>query len=346
MKILDLQSMSPAVQITKVMNRIYRFGMTTTSGGNISVLDAQGNICITPSAVDKGALSESDMVHIKSDGTVEDKHKPSSELPLHQSIYRSRPDIKAIIHAHPPALVAFSIVRQVPNTHLTPMIQQVCGEIGYAEYALPSSQDLADRVAAALKEPRCMAVLMENHGIVVGGRDLVDAYGRFEVLEWCARILINASHLGRPVFLREEQMDSFFRCTSRPISQSGVRDSSPEETALRQEIYRIVARACNQGLMIGFCGTVSARLGETDFLITPANVARWNLMPEDMVYIKDNTVEMGKTPSRAKWLHQQIYRMHPSINAIIMTQTPHLTAFAVTHTPLNVRTIPESWIFL
>ena len=81
MKQLDTQLMHPTDQITVIIGRIYRSGMTTTSGGNISIRDESRNIWITPSGVDKGSLTATDIVCIKPDGTVSGAHKPSSELP-------------------------------------------------------------------------------------------------------------------------------------------------------------------------------------------------------------------------------------------------------------------------
>ena len=115
MKQIDVNMMHPRELIVKIIGRIYKNGMTTTSGGNISILDENGDIWVTPSAIDKGTLSEKDIICVKPDGSIKGYHKPSSEFPFHKAIYDVRPDIKAIIHAHPPALVSFSIVRDIPN---------------------------------------------------------------------------------------------------------------------------------------------------------------------------------------------------------------------------------------
>ena len=98
--------------------------------------------------------------------------------------------------------------------------------------------------------------------------------------------------------------------------------------------------------MVSSYGTVSVRWRDNDFLITPTNVARWNMDLQDIVQIKDGKREKGKTPSRVAWLHQEIYNRYPHINSIILTQPPYLMAFGATHKVLDVRTIPESWIFL
>ena len=84
---------------------------------------------------------------------------------------------------HPPALVSFSIVRKIPNTNIIPQAKSICGPIGYAEYALPGSIELGDKIAEQFSRGYD-AVIMENHGIVVGGTDIKDAFIRFEALEF------------------------------------------------------------------------------------------------------------------------------------------------------------------
>ena len=98
--------------------------------------------------------------------------------------------------------------------------------------------------------------------------------------------------------------------------------------------------------MMSSYGTVSTRWRNNDFLITPTNIPRWDLEIQDIVQIKEGKREPGKLPSRSTWLHQEIYKRNPFINSIILTQPPYLMAFGVTDSEFNVRTIPESWIFL
>ncbi len=345
MKKLDTSLMHPRDQITMIISKIYSSGLTTTSGGNVSVMDESGDIWVTPSAVDKGSLRASDIVVVRKDGTIEGRHKPSSEYPFHKAIYNRRPDIKAIVHAHPPALVSFSIVRQIPNTNIIPQAKYVCGDIGYAPYELPGSEDLGAVIAGEF-EKGYKALIMENHGTVVGGTDLLDAYQRFETLEFCCRTIIYGNMIGTPNYLTDHQIDAFEDQIPRLLPELDHVEHPSGERAVREEITRIVHRACTQGLMISSYGTVSVRWQGNDFLITPTNVARWNITLEDIVQIKDGKRERGKLPSRVTWLHQEIYRRNPGINSIILTQTPYLMAYSVTHEKLDVRTIPESWIFL
>mgnify|MGYP001309548809 CR=1 FL=1 len=345
MSSLDIKLMHPRDQIVLIISRIYRKGLTTTSGGNVSIIDDEGNIWITPSGIDKGNLRAEDINCIKPDGTITGKHKPSSEFPFHRAIYKKRPDLKAIIHAHPPALVSFSIAHIIPDTNIVSQAKHVCGPIGYAVYDVPGSEGLGDKISEVFVKG-FNAVILENHGTVVGGTDMKDTYQRFETLEFCARTIIYGKTIGDVKSLTDAQINTFE--AQIPALQPEMSQVSypSDEREKREEIIRIVRRACDQGLMISTYGTVSVRWRENDFLITPTNVLRWGITLEDIVQIKGGKREPGKLPSRAVWLHQEIYKCNPKVNSIIITQSPYLMAFSVTGNKFNVRTIPESWIFL
>ena len=345
MEKLDVKLMHPRDQIVLIISRIYNRGLTTTSGGNVSIIDENGDIWVTPSGVDKGSLRASDIMCVKSDGTIIGPHKPSSEFPFHKAIFECRPDLKAVIHAHPPALVSFSIARTIPDTNVIPQAKHVCGPIGYAKYALPGSEELGENIADIFKK-NFSAVIMENHGTVVGGSDMKDAFQRFETLEFCARTIINAKTIGTAKTLQDELIDEFEAQIPHLQPELKHVEHPSDEREKREEITRIVRRACRQGMMISSYGTVSCRWRGDDFLITPTNVLRWDMAAEDIVQIKDGKREPGKLPSRSIWLHQEIYKRNPGINSIILTQSPYLMAFGVTHEKFDVRTIPESWIFL
>jgi len=345
MKKLDTQLLHPADQITEIIHRIYKAGMTTTSGGNISIRDNDGNIWVTPSAVDKGSLWREDIVCIKRDGTITGKHKPSSEYPFHKAIYEVRPDLKSVIHAHPPALVSFSIVRQIPDTNVIPQAKKICGPIGYAEYSIPGGEELGRKISAEFAKG-FNAVIMENHGTVIGGTDLKDAYIRFETLEFAARTILGAHEIGKPVFLSDEEIEDFESKVPADMPEMEEVSFPSDELMIRSDISNLVRRACDQGLMISSYGTVSVRWNGEDFLITPRNVPRWEMGLEDIIQIRSGMREPGKLPSRAVTIHQEIYRLNPQVNSIITTQTPNIMAFGISNTKLDVRTIPESWIFL
>ena len=256
-----------------------------------------------------------------------------------------RPDIKSVIHAHPPALVSFSIVRKIQNTNVISQAKHICGPIGNATCELPGSKKLGQVIAEEFKKG-FKAVIMENHGTVLGGSNLTDAYERFEALEFCARTIIYGSQIEEPTYLSDAQIGAFESQEPETRPKMSATEFPSDELEKRLEICKIVKRACEQNLMISSYGTVSMRWRGNDFLITPTNVNRWDLSFEDIVQINNGEREQKKMPSRATRIHQEIYRRNPKVNSIIMTQSPYLMAFAVTKKHLDVRTIPESRIFL
>ncbi len=344
--LLNTKSMHPRDQITLVMKRIYNRVLTTTSGGNLSIRDEEDNIWITPAGVDKGVLKPSDIVCVKKNGEVIGEHKPSSEYPFHLAIYKKRPDIRAVVHAHPPGIVAFSIARRVPDTKVLPQFRSFCGEIGYASYAMPGTEALGESIANEFREG-VHIVIMENHGTVVGSRNISEAYQQFELLEVTAKSILYGSRMGRPVTLTDDQINCHLAKYNNQLPEEETEDAlSPDNREKRTDIYKIVKRACRQGLMLGSYGSVSTRWNKNDFIITPEDISKWDLTLEDMVHVRTGKRQKGKMPDQSVLLHQAIYDQHPEINAIIITQPTYLTSFAITGAPFNVRTIPETWIYL
>ncbi len=332
----------PSTVTARIMGHIYNHGMTTTSGGNLSVADMAGNIWITPAGTDKGSLRPEDIVCIGPEGVVSGIHKPSSEYPLHRAIYNARPDIRAVIHAHPPVLTSYSIVHRIPDTAILRNSREICGTVGYAGYELPGSEMLGAGVAREFCKGH-NAVIMENHAIVVGGRDLTEALVRLETLENCARTIQAAGFIGIVTTLSEGQLNVQPDSGVSGILQEAV--TSGDKTSA-DEICMMVLRACERGLMYGSCGTISLRYPGDGYLITPEKVLRWDIAGEDIVKVHDYKLPPGEESGSAEWLHDEIYRRFPEIGAVIVAQPPYLMAFAVTGRKLDVRTIPESWLFL
>ncbi|OXM85646.1 class II aldolase/adducin family protein [Paenibacillus rigui] len=339
---MQFELVHPADQILMIMERIYGYGMTTTSGGNLSILDENGDIWITPAGVDKGSLNRNDMVCVKPDGQIIGNHKPSSEYPFHELIYRKRPDIKAVVHAHPPALVAFSIVRKIPNLHLLPNDHLICGEVGMAEYALPGSTQLGENIASVF-EQGATTVMLENHGVVIGGTDLFEAFKAFETLEFCARLEIKAKRIGHPVSLTPERLTAKPNALMDEFIPEGY---STKERGIRAEMCKFIQRAYDQKLFTSTQGTFSQRIDKDSFVITPFDKDRKYISPEDLVRIEHGRKEAGKTPSRSVRLHEFIYAKQPHVESIIIAHPPNIMAFAVTECSFDSKTIPESYILL
>ena len=334
----------PKDLLVAMMDRVYRFGMTTTSGGNLSLLDETGAMWITPGGVDKGSLRREDIVKVLPDGTIEGRHKPSSEYPFHRAIYNARPDVAAIVHAHPPTLVSFSAVRQPVQTRVVPNAYLICGECPVVPYALPGSEKLGTKIAHQFATGSNV-VLLENHGTVTVGADIFEAFMRFETLDFCARLQVRATRLGDLTVLTDDKIAKVHKKIP-VIDTFHHSEYSTREKELRRDIADIVHRAYKQLLMTSTEGTVSARLDERSFLITPYGYDRKLLEPADVVMVRDGRAEAGRPASRSARLHQAMYAAHPDLNAVIVAHPPAMMAFAVTHQPFDSRVIPESYILL
>ena len=292
---MDTNWLHPREELVRTMERIYRYRMTTTSGGNLSIRDPDGSIWITPSRVDKGRLQATDIVRVQADGQVEGLHPASSEYPFHREIYRSRPDIGAIVHAHPGALVAFSIVRQLPDTRVQTHVHEVCGKVAYAPYACPGSEALGQNIARVFAAG-ADCVMLENHGVVIGGRDLREAFQRFETLEFVAQTLVRAAALGPVRVLAAAAL------ASQPLpdfAEMPAAAPSNREKALRAQLCDFVRRGYRQRLLISTAGAFSARLDGDEFLVTPRLRDRLELEPPGLVRCRPGFREAGHQPSRA-----------------------------------------------
>ena len=335
----------PADQLVMIMQRIYQYGMTTTSGGNLSIRDENGDVWITPSGIDKGSLTRQDMIQIKPDGSRVGLHLPSVELPLHLKIYQIRPDLRAVLHAHPPAMIAFSLVRKVPNLRLVPDVLKICGDVGVAEYAVPGSDQLGENIARRFSEG-FSTVLMENHGCVIGAGDLFAAFMAFETLDFSGRLEIDALKLGKPRSLTVEQLRAHAKPGNLAMEEFIPQVASSLERAARREMCRFIHRSYDQRLFTSTQGTYSQRVDANSFLITPYSKDRKYLSPEDLVMIRDGKCQAGMTPSRSVRLHQEIYDTHSEVGSVLIAHAPSIMAFAVTDTLFDSRLIPESYIAL
>ena len=279
---MNIRYIHPADQLVMFMQRIYDKGLTTTSGGNLSIMDSDGNIWITPAGVDKGTLTRKDIICVHPDGTCEGPHRPSSELPFHASVYKMRPDLKAVLHAHPPALVAFSIVRKVPSLDLIPSVGRVCKDVKIAVYDVPGSDELGQKIGDVFASG-CDIAILENHGVCIGAEDMFTAFQRFETLNYTAELEILGRKLGEINHLApdagritatryHEKMDDFI-----------PRVITSEEQAARRDMITLIKRSYRQGLFTATHGTYSVRLSDGSFLITPFGKDRAYLTEEDLV---------------------------------------------------------------
>lgn len=182
-------------EIVLVCHRLYERGLVAGPDGNVSIRQEDGSILVTPSGLSKVDVTPDDLVVVTLDGRVrEGRHAPSSELLMHLRIYQRRPDVRAVVHAHPPAATGFAVAGEAFMAPVLPEVILQLGEVPLVPYATPGSAQLADAFEPFLANHD--GFLMANHGATTVGPSLVTAHQRMESLEHAARILLAARALG------------------------------------------------------------------------------------------------------------------------------------------------------
>lgn len=201
--------------IVEVGRRLYERGYIAAADGNISVrLEGRRQLLATPTGVCKGFLKPEMLVIVDEEGRkLQGDLNPSSELAMHVTIYRLRPDVHAVVHAHPPVGTGFA-ASGIPLTK--PLVSEVVltlGCIPLAEYGTPTTEELAQAITPYV--PHYDALLLANHGALTYGADLEDAYFKMETLEHFARIALVAHLLGQERPLPPEAVSKLFQIRQR-----------------------------------------------------------------------------------------------------------------------------------
>ena len=181
--------------IVEVGRRIYNLGFVAANDGNISVRIGDDEILTTPTGVSKGFMTPDMIIRVDMAGNkLEGELKPSSELKLHLEVYKQRPDVRAVLHAHPPVATAFAVAGIPLDKPVLPEIVISLGRIPIAKYATPSTEELPASVRPYLEDHD--AVLLENHGALTVGSNLFNALFKMEQIEHFAKISLYARLLG------------------------------------------------------------------------------------------------------------------------------------------------------
>jgi L-fuculose-phosphate aldolase len=194
--------------IVEVGRRLWARGFVASNDGNISVRLGPDRLLMTPASVSKGFMTPEMMVVTDLAGKVVEAasgRKPSSEALMHLVVYQERPDIQAVVHAHPPIATGFAVAGIALDRAVLAEVVTTLGGIPIADYATPSTQELADTVRPLIRSHD--GVLLANHGAVALGRDLFSAYYKMETIEHFAHISLVARQLGREHLLSREEVE-------------------------------------------------------------------------------------------------------------------------------------------
>ncbi|MBI4666605.1 MAG: class II aldolase/adducin family protein [Nitrospinae bacterium] len=229
--------------IVEVCKRIHGRGWISSTDGNVSVRLGRDRILITPTAIHKGYMTERDLIITDMEGKlIAGSRKPSSEICLHLTCYRERPDVNAVVHAHPTMCVALSLAGVSLAKCLLPEVIFTLGSIPTAEYAPPTTEKVAESVKKYIKE--FDAVILERHGSVTVGADVFSAYNTLERMEHVAEMTYYARQIGNVKPLSEQQIAH--------LQSIGDKQGWPRKKLLEQACNN--CNACGKHNNSGSCG--------------------------------------------------------------------------------------------
>jgi L-fuculose-phosphate aldolase len=194
--------------ILEVGRRIWTRGYVASNDGNITVKINDGEILTTPTGVSKGFMTQDMILKMSIDGKLLSKSatfKPSSEVKMHLEVYREREDVRSVIHAHPPYCTSFAVAGIPLDKCVLPEAILTLGAVPIAKYGTPSTREIPDAIKPHIQTSD--AILLENHGALTLGKDLLSAYHLMETLEHAAHIVSLAIQLGNVQVLPKDQVD-------------------------------------------------------------------------------------------------------------------------------------------
>ncbi|MBN2049044.1 MAG: class II aldolase/adducin family protein [Spirochaetales bacterium] len=218
--------------IVEVGKRLYAKDFVASNDGNISLRLDEERLLITPTGVSKGYMTEEMLLVVDLQGRVlQGKMKTTSEMPLHLAIYEERPDVQAVVHAHPPTATGFAVARIGLDKISLPEVIYNLGAISLASYGTPSTNELPNAVRKVIGDSD--GVLLANHGAVTVGSDVMQAYYRMETLEAVAKITLTARLLGGETFLPQEEVERLYAMKRGSITKTDIDSAMVAEVIAR-----------------------------------------------------------------------------------------------------------------
>lgn len=199
---------------------LYDKGLVAGTEGNLSIRLGPERLVTTPTGLCKGRLKSWDLITVNMEGKkMGGRGLPSSELPLHLALYGARPDVRAIVHAHPPTATGFAVAGLPLADCVLPEVVLTVGSIPIAPYGTPSTDELPDRVIPTAR--RHKAFLLKNHGAITLGDDLREALHMMEMVESFAKIVFTARSLGKVDPLAPDDIRKLLRLKNAPDPPAG-----------------------------------------------------------------------------------------------------------------------------
>jgi len=201
-------------ELVRICHLIYEKGWVAMNDGNVSIRMEEDRILCTPTAVSKGLIQAEDLIICDTAGKkISGKRAGTSEIAMHMTVYNIRPDVKSVVHAHPPVATGFATAGRALDKALLPEVVIQLGAVPLASYGLPGTPALSDGMLPFI--PNYDALLLENHGCTTWGSDVWQAFFRMEMVEHFARITFVAEMMGGAKALPRDEVAKLFEARTR-----------------------------------------------------------------------------------------------------------------------------------
>jgi L-fuculose-phosphate aldolase len=241
--------------IVRVGRLVFEKGWVASNDGNISVRLESSRMLATPAGISKGMLSPDDLIVSDLEGNkISGNRQPTSEILMHLTIYKMRPDVNAVVHAHPPVATGYALAGRPLNLGLLPEVIVALGAVPLAAYGLPGTPALSEGMMPYLANYD--ALLLANHGVVSYGESLYRAFFRMDTVEHSARISLVAELLGGPNVLPRNEIQKLFDARERygvksrnryepgwPVAAQDLPDLQDKIVMSRQELLNLIDEA-------------------------------------------------------------------------------------------------------
>ena len=242
-------------QMCDIGRRIWLKGFCAGNEGNHSYRISENRVLCTPTGISKGNLKPEDICTVDMEGKqVAGKRKRTSEILLHLSIYKARPDVKAVVHSHPPHATAFAIANVELPTCIHPEAEVFLGAVKTAKYVTPGDTRLGESILPYVKDSN--TILLQNHGTVTYDKDLENAYYKLEIVDAYSRILILAKQIGNIRPLDSAEMKELLELKMRfGLEEPRLRNGGKDFTCSTDFLSRIGGDVATKGRMVKNGGT-------------------------------------------------------------------------------------------
>lgn len=324
---MSINSLTEPYQLKEIVNRLRSKGMMLLAEGSLSLLDDDANIYITPSEIEMLNPDPDEMLFFNSHFNRDKKTGNNLEISIHEAIYESRKDIRAICHAYSPALAVISSSYNQGIFSVHPRLQKMAGLTHFSEYVTEESEDAISSFISRFRNG-ASNVILDNAGVITTGRTILEAYQKIETLNHLAQAIIKADKIGELNFPNDENQKFFNYFVPQKCESLRGRRISEDFSKKKKDLLNIISNAYNNDLITATSGSFSVRVADKSFYISPKGNDKCYLRTDDLVFVNNNKAGNSKVPDDNVWVHNAIYKSARNVGAVAIVIPTDIAAYA------------------